>query len=211
MKTIINHIEKELIDASSVNLIISGGNSPNFFLKKLSTKKKILKKINIFLSDERLVDKKSEFSNYNHLKSNLKKSKIFSPQDFKNNRNKKIQFFNKLKNKKVISIIGIGEDGHYASIFNNSKKIKSLIDTKKKPNILITEKIGKPKLRRVTVNLSTILLSKKIFIIINTQQKKKLFIKCIKNKLNPLYSLVKYSNDNLLIYNANSLKRIKIL
>lgn len=69
----------------------------------------------------------------------------------------------------------MGEDGHIASIFENSKKFNKLIDIKKKPNFLHTEKIGKPFLRRITMNLSAINLSNKIIIILNNKNKIKKF------------------------------------
>jgi len=205
VKTIINYIENELTNVSSINVIISGGNSPLFFFKTITENKK-LKKISFFLTDERLVDKKSNYSNYNNLKKISQSYTLNSPQDF-NNKKKKLKFFSELKKKPIISIIGIGNDGHYASIFNKSKKLSLLIDPCRKPDIFVTEATGKPKVKRATINLSTILLSKKIFIIINSIKKKKIFLKCIKNKINPLYALVKHSNKKLFIFNANTLKK----
>ena len=207
MKNILKYINKELTKFKSLNLIISGGSSPIFFFKKITENKKKLKKISFYLTDERLVDKKSNYSNYNNLRKISQSCIIKSPQDYKN---KKLKFFAELKKKPIISVIGIGNDGHYASIFNKSKKLSLLIDYHKKPDIIITEAIGKPKLKRVTINLSTILLSKKIFIIINSKQKKKIFIKCIKSRVNPLYTLVKYSKKKLFVFNASSFNKYNL-
>ena len=60
----------------------------------------------------------------------------------------------------------MGADGHIASIFQNSNKYKQLIDLKVKPSYVLTEKIGKPKMKRITMNIKMIGLSSKIIILI---------------------------------------------
>ena len=205
MESILKYINRETTKFKYLNLIISGGNSPLFFFKKITKDKKKLRKISFYLTDERLVDKKSKYSNYNNFKKISQSCIIKSPQDYRNKK-KKLRLFSELKRNPIISIIGIGKDGHYASIFNKSKKLSLLLDHCKKPDILITEAIGKPKVKRATINLSTILLSKKIFIIINSKQKKNYFVKCVANKINPLYTLVKHSKKKLCVLNAKTLK-----
>jgi len=205
---IIYYIKKELIKSESINLIISGGNSPNIFLNSLSNKP-FLKRINFYLTDERFVKEKSRFSNYNNLKKILKYSKINSLINLQS-KSLKSNFLKSLKKgRKIISVIGIGNDGHFASIFLKSKKIKELINIKEKPTITMVEKIGKPKVRRATVNLSTILLSKKILLLINSKKKMKILAKSLKDDKYPLYYLLKYSKKKLLVFDALSLDRIK--
>ena len=80
---------------------------------------------------------------------------------------------------------------------------------KEKPTITMVEKIGKPKVRRATVNLSTILLSKKILLLINSKKKMKILTKSLKDDKYPLYYLLKYSKKKLLVFDALSLDRIK--
>ena len=63
-----------------------------------------------------------------------------------------------------MSLIGIGDDGHFASIFSGSKNYHNLIDIKKKPNFYQTESLGNPKVKRITMNLSMILNSEKIIL-----------------------------------------------
>ena len=76
----------------------------------------------------------------------------------------------------------MGADGHIASIFQNSNKYKQLIDLKVKPSYVLTEKIGKPKMKRITMNIKMIGLSSKIIIVLNNKSKQRLFQKYTKNR-----------------------------
>ena len=83
----------------------------------------------------------------------------------------------------------MGNDGHYASIFIKSKKYSLLTDTSQPPNFYTVESIGKPKLRRITMNLSMILLSSKIYLILNNKNKIQLFKKAKKLKNTNAYAI----------------------
>ena len=125
-------IEKIRLTASKkiLNLLISGGNSLNSLLKKLSLNHNLTNKINFYLTDERLVKYNSRYSNEKNIKFYL----------YKNNNSKlKINFnsilgvintFNKKNLEKIsniysadnkfpMCIMGVGSDGHLASIFYN--------------------------------------------------------------------------------------------
>ena len=207
MESILKYINRETTKFKYLNLIISGGNSPLFFFKKITEDKKKLRKISFYLTDERLVDKKSKYSNYNNFKKISQSCIIKSPQDYRNKK-KKIRLFSELKRNPIISIIGIGKDGHYASIFNKSKKLSLLLDHCKKPDILITEAIGKPKVKRATINLSTILLSKKIFIIINSKQKKKLFCKMCRKQNKPVVYFSETFKKKIMCFKRKNIKKL---
>ena len=215
MTNLLNCLRKN-IDNKSVNLFISGGNSPRNFLIGLSKKKTLLKKIEIFLTDERLIIGNKDYSNYQNINSLFKDNKLtkkintFTKKSLKN----KQHFISYLKNRKIISIIGIGNDGHFASIFPFSKKNKFLLDKRANPNFFTTEKIGKPYCNRITMNLSMILKSKKVYIIINTRRKLKVLKKAIRARDSikyPIYSLYKNAKKKLSIFDAKTLKEIKTL
>ena len=95
----------------------------------------------------------------------------------------------------------MGADGHIASIFQNSNKYKQLIDLKVKPSYVLTEKIGKPKMKRITMNIKMIGLSSKIIIVLNNKSKQRLFQKYTKNRdLNtPIYSLITNLKSKILL------------
>ena len=101
----------------------------------------------------------------------------------------------------------MGVDGHFASIFQNLKKFARIIDSKEKPNIFLTEKIGKPFCERFTMNMSMILLSTKIIIVLKDVKRINLFLKFIndKNEMTPINHLVNKSKNKILINFNNDL------
>ncbi len=210
------HIKKYIKKNKNVNLILSGGNSPLKYYRLLSKEKLNWEKINFFFIDERNVDINSKYSNFKKINKIFKKNILQHKLKPLNKKFLSEKLLNKkiflLKKYKTISIIGMGNDGHYASIFSNSKKFKKLININLKPNILSTEKIGNPKVKRFTMNLSMILLSSKIFLILNNQKKIILFKKAIKfknEKIYPIYSLIKKAKNRILIFDGKRLKKIK--
>ena len=69
MKNLVGLILKE-IDNQKINLLISGGKSPDNFLREISKEKLIISKLNFFLIDERIVNNNSKYSNLHNLKKN---------------------------------------------------------------------------------------------------------------------------------------------
>tara|TARA_X000000950_G_C13843884_1_gene631449 strand:- start:970 stop:1647 length:678 start_codon:yes stop_codon:yes gene_type:complete len=161
----------------TVNLFLAGGKSPLILYNKIFNNKNYeFTDVKIHLVDERFISNKSKLSNLNNIKKQFSKRykyNLYKIKSLKKNKVKKY-FFN-IKKEKTLAVLGMGEDGHIASIFENSKKFKKLIDIKEKPNFFYTEKIGNPFLRRITMNLSAINLSNKIIIILNNKKKIKKF------------------------------------
>ena len=109
-----------------------------------------------------------------------------------------------------LTIAGIGDDGHFASIFYNSKKYNKLINLKEEKKFLKIEKIGKPFVPRITMNLSLILSSRKILIILNSKSKKKIFCKAISDRLKhklPVSVLIDHAKNKLMIYYERKLMK----
>lgn len=114
---------------NSKNILICGGETVKSIYQNID-KKKIIKK-NFILGDERDVNLKSKYSNYNNIKKNLFANKI-NKKDFiffdieKNKSKKKIlkEFNNKLPKVIDLSILSFADDGHVLSLFFNDKNFK---------------------------------------------------------------------------------------
>jgi len=179
------------------SFVLTGGPTPINLYKKMSKLKIDWDNIDLFWGDERFVPKKSKNSNYQLVhKHLLKKIKINNKQIyFINTKNKSAQLSAKNYEKKLIAyfkknkivfdliLLGMGNDGHIASIFtedlnNNSKKIvKSVI---------------RKDFRRITLSLNTINKAKSIFLWLNSKKQTKKFKLYERNKKNvPAYLLKK--------------------
>jgi 6-phosphogluconolactonase/glucosamine-6-phosphate isomerase/deaminase len=120
------------------NIIISGGKTYYDFYKILS-KDPISSDLNLFLSDERLVYKKKKLVNLFNIKNIFLKEGRKLPNFFfdiknenlknKNNLLNKVKLnFSKIPNNISLAFLGVGEDGHIASIFQDN-----IIYCKKEP------------------------------------------------------------------------------
>ena len=125
---------------SRFSFVLTGGKSPIKLYKRLAKNNKIpWKKIDFFIGDERYVKENSRYSNIWMCKKYLlNKIKVLDSQVYKistnqNSIEKDLQNYEKrikkyFLNKKVafdLTLLGIGQDGHIASLFKNNINKKS--------------------------------------------------------------------------------------
>ena len=88
-------------------------------------------------------------------------------------------------------LLGMGEDGHFASLF--PKLIETnpeYFDLESDAEIFFTEPMGDPCHRRASMNLSMILESKNIFLLVSSEKKLEVLNKAKSDKSLPLYYLL---------------------
>ncbi|MCC2626200.1 MAG: pgl [Burkholderiales bacterium] len=146
---------------NQVTLAVSGGKSPIPLFEKLSIAKLPWEKITITLVDERVTDTNSADSNEllvrTHLLKNQAANAKFSGLVLaKSNLPEMLNNANSLVNQIDIAILGMGEDGHTASIFPECPEFKQAIDINAKPAYIETNPLS-AKYTRIGLNLSALL------------------------------------------------------
>ena len=188
------------------SFVLTGGNSPIKLYKNLAKEKNIpWKNIDFFFGDERCVNKNSKYSNINMCKKNLlKKIPILNSQiyeiNIKNTKPKKIageyekkikKYFNGKKISFDLTLLGVGNDGHIASLFkNNINKIN-----KKNVDFVIRKDF-----KRITLTIKCINNSKNIFLWAPGQRKKNIIKNIIKDKKLAYPASYLKSKNNFLFY-----------
>ena len=197
MKIINKKSEKSLIDQFISNLkkdflrkkkqnkrfsfVLTGGESPRKLYKKLSKIDIDWNNIDLFWGDERYVSHQSKDSNY-RLAFNefIKKIKLDKKNIFPIKTNESIskasaQYSSTItkyfKYKKIsfdYCLLGMGNDGHIASIFPNSENLYKKF---------ITKPIIRKDFKRITLGLNVINNSKKILLWLNNKSKSNIYLK----------------------------------
>jgi len=169
-----------LQENDSVSIGLSGGKSPVPVYKKLSQKREIeWDKVELFMVDERYTPSHSEGSNFQMIESTLL-SKI-PPIKFFYGFNTELplkkaaeEYDERLESRKQkgfdLVILGMGEDGHTASLFPGTEAVKE--KTK-----LATTCISPDGLDRLSITLSTILSSGRVMFLVRGKNKEKLLDK----------------------------------
>lgn len=185
-------LEKELLNSIETNIrislkennealiLLSGGSTPLSLYKKFKEIKKIdWSKIKFGLVDERWVNNSSKDSNFYNISEALGgqiiEKSTFIPLVYDElNEKKNISQAKKANieflGKKTIVILGMGTDGHTASLFPDNSKTEIAI-SQLTPNILDNIAPISPK-NRITHNLKSIFNSKKVILYIKGQEKK---------------------------------------
>ena len=185
INTFIDQLKKDISISKKKNerfsFVLTGGKSPVKLYKKLAKSKIDWSSVDLFWGDERHVSNKSKNSNYKLAydtfikKIKIKKSNLYKI-DTNNNLNnsaqkykrKIINYFRNNKNFFDCVLLGMGEDGHIASIFPNSKLIKEKFGVKA---------VKRKDFNRITLSLYIINKSKKIILWLNSKFKSKIFDK----------------------------------
>ncbi len=175
-------IEKKNRNKKRLSFVLTGGSSPVNLYKKLAKSQIDWSNVDLFWGDERFVSKDSKYSNYKLAYDLLiKKIKINDLNLFPyqtNNieirksslkyRDEIKKYFKKKKIRFNIFLLGMGDDGHVASIFPNSKEL-----TQK----FIIKPIFRKDFKRLTFSLNVINDSDKIFLWLNTKKKTSIYNK----------------------------------
>ena len=183
------------------SFVLTGGQSPRKLYRRLAKINIDWSNIDLFWGDERYVSHLSKNSNYKLAfdgfikKIEINKKNIFPIQTHKPiircTADYALTIKKYFKDKKIsfdYCLLGMGEDGHIASLFPNSESLY------KKS---ITKLVKREDFKRITLGLNIINNSKKILLWLNNKSKSKIYLKLKKegrkipvNNLNKKHTVI---------------------
>ena len=178
---------------SSPCFILSGGNSPRPLFRRIYQHNEYFKKAIFVMSDERVVDIENSSSNEGEFLrlSNITKDNLISL------RNKKIiQKLNDISSYDL-AVLGMGDDGHFASIFPDCLNTSEAINSQ---NNIISFKDEHLDFERISLSLNEILKAKKIILIASSKNKQSILTD---KKSLPVHHLLNKSSNKIFIFSCD--------
>lgn len=176
-------VAEELIQAIALkgkaSLALSGGSTPKGFFNKLSNIDLAWDKVTVTLADERWVDFESDASNTrlvheSLLQNNAKKATFFHLKRGELTEETLTELNNEAKILLLpfdVLILGMGEDGHTASLFPCSEQIKQGLDTSNQDALMKVVPQTAPN-DRITFTFAHLIQSKNIILHVCGDNKK---------------------------------------
>ena len=194
-QSIYEALKNNIDNNGSVSFVVSGGSSPVKIFNDLSKSDLDWSKVSVTLVDDRVVSSEHSDSNEKLLKENL----------FINNASAAKFISLKSDSEEVMNInrpfdimlLGMGEDGHFASLFPELVDNSNYFDLSANPEIIFTEPMGNPCHKRVSMNLSMIMKSKKIILLVSSSAKSILVDQALENKYLPIHFLLNQQTKDI--------------
>ena len=199
---IVLKLRKGINDNGQASLGVSGGSTPVNLFKKLSKTEIQWNKIFIFPVDDRVLPDNHPDQNGTLIKQNLlinkAKHATFIPlihfsDDSKINLLKAQTILDSIDRPFDVLILGMGTDGHTASLFPNSEGIKNGMDINNN-ELLVEIKPTLAPYTRISLTRSTIEQSKNIYLHIYGNEKKMVYDKAKSSDNHELYPISAFMN-----------------
>jgi 6-phosphogluconolactonase len=168
---------------ASASLVVSGGSTPGPCFDQLSGEVMDWSRVTVIPSDERWVTGDSPHSNERLIRTRLlqgsaSQAKVLS--FFRDGINAKQapalieQDLQALSRPFSTSLLGMGDDGHFASLFSDFEDLQSALDPQGRALCIVVQTAGSPYLR-ISLTLSALLDSASIVLLVFGETKRRVF------------------------------------
>jgi len=187
--SIASTLEESILKKGSAILVVSGGSSPIKIFNYLNQLQIQWSKVTIILGDDRMLDTANIDSNDRLIRENLiinnaESAKYISLSD-------SLLKSSQLKFPFDIALLGMGLDGHFASLFPELLNNSSLFDMNAPHEIYISDiPLGTPSHKRITMNLSMLLDTHRCILLVSSESKRRVLDQAKNNANLPLYHLI---------------------
>lgn len=165
INTIASSLRDSLLKTGTVSIALSGGSSPIALYEGLSSIDLNWARIQVTLIDDRLVPADHDDSNQKLVRKTLLRGKAGMAQFVRLQDWQEDHFPD-------IAILGMGTDGHFASLFPAMMGDARAFDPAADPAILTTAPMGNPPHARITMNLSMILaIPNRVLMVVGDEKK----------------------------------------
>jgi 6-phosphogluconolactonase len=177
-------LKSALGERGAASLIVSGGKTPTKLFQLLRTKDLDWSRVSVALVDERWVDTSSADSNEHLVRSELLRDKAAAAR-FIGLKNaaptpdsgavSAWESFARVPRPFDLVVLGMGDDGHTASLFPNSPNLATALDTATAPGCVGMWAPVAPQ-PRMSLNLSALLDTRQIVILLNGTAKWRTYV-----------------------------------
>ena len=191
-KSIAQSLNTEIEQNGNASLVLSGGQSPIQIFYHLNQINLEWSKVSIVLGDDRIVSKDHNDSNEKLVKNHLlineaKKANYISLLHPRLSHDSLAFPF-------TVVLLGLGADGHFASLFSSLLEEKSLFDIDAKPEIYSSVgALGDPSFQRITMNLAMLTSTQRCILLVSSNAKRNIISQGKMNKDLPIYYLLNQS------------------
>ena len=179
------------------SLVACGGRSPLSLYEKLSHADIDWGRVSIYLGDDRIVSSGHSDSNENIIRETLLINNASSAK-FHSLLHPQISLAS-IKLPFDVVLLGLGNDGHFASLFPDLLNHSSAFDVNATPDFVVSDRpLGSPSHRRISMNLAMLLNTRKCFLLVTDEDKRKIRDKSYTDKKLPLHFLLSQKKTKVL-------------